>query len=75
LTTEQIKELQQAIGTAAWNLNLDRFAEATGQNPEHDYTREKFKTLSALSKNISQFEPETLQKILAAGASKPKDTK
>lgn len=37
---EQIKEFQRAIGTAAWNLNLDRFADAIGASPEHDYTRD-----------------------------------
>jgi hypothetical protein len=68
VTTEQIKELQQAIGTAAWKLNLDRFAEATGWNPEHDYVRGKFREFSELSKWLSRFDPETLLNLIEAGA-------
>lgn len=68
MTTEQIKELQQGIGTAAWRLNLDRFAEATGWNPEHGYTQDQFKAFAALSKSLSRFDPETLVKLIEAGA-------
>lgn len=67
MTTEQIKELQQAIGTAAWKLNLDRFAEATGWDAEHGYTQDQFKAFSALSAGLSQFDPETLVKLIEAG--------
>lgn len=75
MTPEQIKEFQQAIGTAAWNLNLDRFAAAIDEDPERDYARQKFRDFSNLSKFISQFTPETLEKILTAGASKPQEQK
>ena len=67
MTAEQIKEFQQGIGTAAWKLNLDRFAAAINQNPEHDYTREKFKQLTALNKALSQFDPDTLLLIIEGG--------
>lgn len=63
----QIKEFQQAIGTAAWKLNLDRFGDAIGASPEHDYTRDKFKQLTALNKALSQFDPDTLLLIVEAG--------
>lgn len=67
MTTEQIKELQQGVNTAAWKLNLDRFAEATGWNLGHGYTQDQFKAFSALSKSLSRFDPETLEKLIEAG--------
>jgi hypothetical protein len=36
MTTEQIKSLQQAIGTAAWKLNLDRLAERQIEESDFD---------------------------------------
>lgn len=67
MTAEQVKEFQQAIGTAAWKLNLDRFGDAIGASPEHDYTRDKFKQLTALNRALSQFDPDTLLLIIEAG--------
>jgi len=67
MTPEQIKQFQMSVGTAAWKLNLDRFADAIKMNPEHDYTREKFKQFSALNTALSQFDCDTLQLIIEAG--------
>ena len=67
MTAEQIKEFQQGIGTAAWKLNLDRFGDAIGASPEHEYTRDKFKQLTALNKALSQFDPDTLLLIIEGG--------
>jgi hypothetical protein len=67
MTTEQIKSLQQAIGTAAWKLNLDRFAEVLGQDPEHDYVRSKFREFNELANWFGRFDPETLLKLIEAG--------
>jgi hypothetical protein len=67
MTTQDIKELQQGIGTAAWKLDLNRFAEATGWNPEHGYTQDQFRAFVALSKSLSRFDPETLLKLVEVG--------
>ena len=67
LTAEQIKEFQQAIGRAAWKLDLEKFGDAIGASPEHDYTRDKFKQLTALNKALSQFDPDTLLLIIEGG--------
>jgi hypothetical protein len=67
MTTKDIKELQQGISTAAWKLGLNMFAEATGWNPEHDYTQDQFRAFAALSKSLSRFDPETLLKLVEAG--------
>jgi hypothetical protein len=67
ITAAEIKQFQQAISTATWKLGLDRFAEATGWNPEHGYTQDQFKAFSALSTAFSRFDPETLLKLIEAG--------
>jgi len=66
MTPEQIKEFQQAIGTASWKLNLDRFAAAIGHNSEYDYTREKFLQFQQAAKALAQFDADTLAKIITA---------
>jgi hypothetical protein len=67
MTREDIKAFQQAVGTAAWKLSLDKFGDAIGASPEHDYTRDKFKQLTALNKALSQFDPDTLLLIIEGG--------
>lgn len=63
---ETIKQFQQAIGKAAWKLDLWRFAEALGSNADHDYMRRKFGELQALNKALAAFDPGTLAKIVRA---------
>lgn len=67
ITKEQVKELQQAIGTACWKMGLDQFADAIGSDPEHDYTRDKFRQFQVLGKALGQFDAETLTRILNHG--------
>jgi hypothetical protein len=64
LSTGEVKQFQRAIGTAAWNLNLDKFAEKFGHNPEDSYTQEKFREFQRLAKAIAGFDAETLSKII-----------
>jgi len=66
MTTDQIIEFKEGIGTAAWRMDLWRFAEIIGSDSSHVYTQEKFKQLSALSKALAQFDAETLTKIINA---------
>lgn len=65
MSTDEIKQLQQAIGTAAWSLNLDAFAEKFGYDPEHTYTREKFLEFQRLAKAFGAFDAESLARIIA----------
>jgi hypothetical protein len=67
ITAAEIKQFQQAISTATWKLGLDRFAEATGWNPEHGYTQDQFRAFQTLRKSLSQFDPEVLVKLIEAG--------
>jgi hypothetical protein len=67
MTTEDIKEFQQAIGTASWKLNLDRFGEAIGTNPDYPYTKDKFKQFAELNSALSRFDPDTLMLIIEGG--------
>ena len=68
MDAEQIKQLQKAVGVAQWKLGLDKFAEAIGSSPDHDYTRDKFREFQSLNKALNRFDPETLAKVLTAGA-------
>jgi hypothetical protein len=67
ITAAEIKQFQQAVSTATWKLGLDRFAEATGWNPEHGYTQDQFKAFQALGRSLSRFDPEVLVKLIEAG--------
>lgn len=67
LSIGEIKQFSRAISTAAWNLNLDRFAEKLGHDPEHAYTREKFLEFQKLNKLLAGFDAESLAKITEAG--------
>lgn len=64
LSTGEVRQFQRAIGTAAWNLNLDRFAEKFGHDPEHAYTQEKFLAFQKLAKAVGEFDAESLAKII-----------
>ena len=66
ITIEEVKQFQKAVGTAAWKLDLWKFAEAMGQDADHEYTKDKFRQLNALSKAMSAFDTETLTKIINA---------
>lgn len=68
MDADQIKQFQQAVGTAQWKLGLDRFADAIGSSPEHNSTREQFHDFNLLSRALNRFDPETLAKVIAAGA-------
>jgi hypothetical protein len=68
MDTVEIKQLQQAVSRASWNLDLWKFAEAVGSEPDHDWTKEKFRQFQALSKAFSTFDPATLAKIINASA-------
>lgn len=63
MTIEEVKQFQEAVGTAAWNLNLDRFAEKLGHDPEHSYTRGKFLEFQKMAKIVGAFDAETLVRI------------
>lgn len=65
-TKEQVKEFQTAIGTAAWKMDLWRFAEVVGHDADHDWTKDKFKQLNALSKSLSAFDADLLTKVINA---------
>lgn len=61
-----VKPFLEAIGTASWKLNLDRFATAIEANPDHDYTRQKFLQFQRGAKALGEFDAETLAKIITA---------
>lgn len=61
-----IIELQRALATASWKLDLWAFADALGADASHDYTKEKFQHFRALSNYSNQFDAETLARILNA---------
>ena len=66
MTSDQIRDFKDGIGTATWKMDLWRFAEIIGSDSGHVYTQEKFKQLSALGKALGQFDAETLAKIINA---------
>lgn len=55
LSIGEIRQVQRAISTAAWKLDLWKFAEVLGSNADHDWTKEKFKEFSELSRAINKF--------------------
>lgn len=66
IDAQQVRDFKEAVGMAAWNLDLWRFAEIIGSDSGHTYTQDKFKQLSALSKALGQFDADTLTKIINA---------
>lgn len=66
MDANEIKQLQQAIGKAAWNMDLWRFAEVVGYEASHDWTKDKFRQLQTLNKSLAAFDAETLAKIVNA---------
>jgi hypothetical protein len=66
MTTNEVRQLQQAIGKTAWKLDLWKFADALGSSADHDYVKDKFKEFQALSKALGGFDSETLAKIVNA---------
>lgn len=66
ITAEQIKEVQKAINTASWKMDLWKFAEAVGHEAGHDWTKDKFKQFSELSRAFNRFDTETLTMIVNA---------
>jgi hypothetical protein len=68
MDAEQVKQFQQAVGAAHWKLGLEKFAEAIDSDPNHSYTQSKFQDFQFLSKALNRFDPETLAKVIAAGA-------
>lgn len=66
LSTGEVKQFQRAISTAAWKLDLWKFAEAVGNDASHDYTKDLFKQFSELSRAVNRFDAETLTKIINA---------
>lgn len=66
LSTGEVKQFQRAISTAAWKLDLWKFAEAVGSDASHDYTKDLFKQFSELSRAVNRFDAETLTKIINA---------
>jgi hypothetical protein len=66
MDANEIKQLQQAVGKASWKMDLWAFANAMGQNADHDYVRDKFKEFQALSKALNGFDSATLAKIVNA---------
>jgi hypothetical protein len=69
MTTDQVIEFKEGIGTAAWKMDLWRFAEIIGSDSSHAYTQDKFRQLSALNKALAQFDAETLARIINAEVS------
>ena len=68
MDAEQVKQFQKAVGTAHWKLGLEKFAEAIGSDPSHDHAQAKFQDFNHLSRALNRFDPETLAKVIAAGA-------
>jgi hypothetical protein len=66
MDASEIKQLQQAISKASWNLDLWKFAEAVGSEPDHDWTKTKFRQFQELAKAFGAFDPATLAKIVNA---------
>ena len=66
MTPEEIKQFQRAVGKASWTMDLWKFAEALGQDVDHEHTKEKFRQFQELNKALSRFDPETLAKLINA---------
>lgn len=64
MTKDQVREFQQAIGKASWNMDLWTFATALGSDADHDYTKKKFREFQELNKSLSRFDSDTLARIL-----------
>jgi hypothetical protein len=63
-----IKEFQERIGSAAWNLDFFQFCQRAGFDPKHDHAKEKWTAFRALSSNLSKFDAATLEKIITEPA-------
>lgn len=58
-----VAQLQAAIGTAYWNLNLFQFCAKLGW-AEDDYAKSKFIQFRELAFAMNNFDAGTLQKII-----------
>ena len=59
-----IKQLQEAIGNAVWNLNYFDFCRRLGKAPD-SWTEDKWAAFKALASSLHEFDPGTLAKIIA----------
>jgi hypothetical protein len=59
-----IKEFQERVSSAAWNLDFFQFCQRAGFDPEQDYAKKKWMAIRALSSNLAKFDAATLEKII-----------
>lgn len=66
ITSDEIRTFKEGVGMAAWHTDLWRFTAIIGHDAGHEYTQEKFRELSTLSKALARFDADTLAKIINA---------
>ncbi|MDB9315625.1 hypothetical protein PN462_21105 [Spirulina sp. CS-785/01] len=65
MPTEQLEQLLQSLSSVYWNMDYYEFLQRTGFRDD-PYALEKFKTFQQMYQLMTQFDSETLQKLLSA---------
>lgn len=60
-----VLQIQEAIGSAAWNWNLDRFLNALDWT-EDTYTTDKFRQFQELARALGNFDDTLLERIIVS---------
>jgi adenylyl- and sulfurtransferase ThiI len=66
LDKSTIQTFAERIGGFAWSNDFFQFCQVLELNPEHSYSIEKWQQLQQLNKALSQFDTESLHKIIEA---------
>ena len=59
-----VRMVLEAIGSAAWRMNLDTFIEKLDARDD-DYWREKFRDFQDMARSVAQFDSRTLYKLIS----------
>lgn len=65
ITPETVKQFQQAVGTACWNMSYQEFCHKLGRATPDDWTAKKWREFQEFEQTLRAFDPVTLAKLLA----------
>lgn len=64
MTAETVKQFQEAVSIASWNMNYADFCRKLNREPD-SWTDTKWQALRALNCDLTAFDPNTLAKLLS----------
>ena len=66
LTEQQINQFLTAISSFHWRTNYYQFCEILNLNPEHQYSKDKWKQFQELNKSLQYFDLNSLTLMIEA---------